>query len=425
MAEAERTLREGFTTGTTAAAAAATAVRVLLGAECPDRPDVPLPPGGRLAVPVARCGPADPPDAADLSAPATGATGASGVDSTDAAADSPEDVLFPPDAPWAAAEVVKDGGDDPDATHGAVIRARVRLAPGGPGGGVVVRGGAGVGRATLPGLPVAVGRPAINPAPLAQIVAAVREVFAAHGFRGAAEVVVEVDDGAAIARKTMNPRLGIVGGISILGTRGTVKPFSHEAWRATVRQGLDVALAAGCRGVGLSTGRRSERLLMDRRPAWPETAFAQMADFFAFSLSEAAARGFGEIAVSCFFGKLVKMAQGCEYTHAHAADIDFAALAAHFAAAGACGAAVAEVAGANTARQALQIALGPGMTGGAGAAGGDAGADAPTGASNPAFARLMEILARRALAAARGFAGPGPELSLHVFDFDGTPLYGG
>ena len=177
------------------------------------------------------------------------------------------------------AAVIKDGGDDPDATHGARLWAEVRLFPRKPGT-IEVEGGPGVGRVTLPGLPRQPGEAAINPAPLKQIQDAVAEAFALAGYPGGADVLVSVENGEKIAERTMNPRLGIVGGISILGTSGIVRPFSHEAWQASIAEALDVAQALELPTVCFSTGRRSERLLQACFPELSERCFIQIADFF-------------------------------------------------------------------------------------------------------------------------------------------------
>ena len=246
----------------------------------------------------------------------------------------------------AHASIRKDGGDDPDATSGALITVTVveNFAMTGQTGvtaaaatgmdaanspAVSIEGGPGVGRVTLPGLPVPVGEAAVNPTPRQQIAFAMR-----HGARvfgtgpcPPLRVIVSVPEGERLARQTFNPRLGIVGGISILGTQGTVRPYSHQAWKATIEQGLAVAAATGCRDMGLTTGRRSERLLMDKYPQMPQRSFIQVADFAAFSLKAAGAMPFDNLIWGCFFGKLVKLAQGHAYTHARHAELDMEELA--------------------------------------------------------------------------------------------------
>ena len=263
-------LREGFTTGSAVAAAAKAATIFLLQGERLDRVDIPLPPGGRLDVPI-------------------------------------DD--FHPVPLGMRTGVVKDGGDDPDVTHGARIQATVRLEPG-PAGQVRVEGGTGVGLVTRPGLPLAVGEAAINPAPRRQIAEAVREALDRAGYSGGARVTVSVPEGARIARRTMNPRLGIVGGVSILGSRGTVKPFSHAGYRASIRQALDVARATGSNTIAFATGRRSEELLMGVRPELPEHVFIQAADQFVFFIAGGRAAGIRPHFIRMFFRETGKDGPG-------------------------------------------------------------------------------------------------------------------
>ena len=370
-------LREGFTTGTAAAAAAKAAVLVLAGEPVPALVDTPLPQvgdtRGRLNVPVAR------------------------VEREGDAARGP----------IIRAVVVKDAGDDPDATHLAEIHAVVRLIPSAPGlpvgpePTVMVRGGRGVGRVTLPGLPVAPGGAAINPEPREQIETAVRE--AAQGLDRpvtALGVTIEVPEGEALARRTMNPRLGIVGGISILGRTGIVRPYSHDAFLASVEQGLDVARATGLDTVVLATGRKSERLWLEANPGFPELGVVQAADLFAEATRAAAGRGFQRIGWALFFGKLVKQAQGEPSTHAHEADLDFASLARLCADQGALPDMVRDVARANTARQALDLL-----------------------ALDPAKQAVAAELVRLAQGHARDFAGTDAEIFHAVFDFSDSRLY--
>src|SRR5690606_16010735 len=144
---------------------------------------------------------------------------------------------------WATAGVIKDAGDDPDVTHGALVLATVRF--GAPGSGVTFRAGEGVGTVTKPGLPLPVGEPAINPAPRAMITGAVSRLAAEHGAAGDVEVTIAIPGGAALAQRTWNPRLGIVGGLSILGTTGVVHPYSCSAWIASIHRGIDVCRANG------------------------------------------------------------------------------------------------------------------------------------------------------------------------------------
>ncbi len=362
----EGALREGFTTGTAAAAAAKAATLFLLELSVPDQLDTPLPTGIRLAVPVER-----------VAAENGGARGL----------------------------VVKDGGDDPDATHMAAIEALVRLTPDLPG--IRIDGGRGVGRVTLPGLPAPVGEAAINPAPRAQIAAAVQEALDATGYTGGAEVLIEVPEGERIARHTMNARLGILGGISILGTRGTVRPFSHESWAASVAQAMDVAKALGHTDIALSTGGRSERFLRAALPRLPEHCFAQAADFFAFACGQAAQKGFRRIVWGVFIGKLVKQAQGLPQTHAREAPLDLGFLAGRARAAGIPESLALLVKEANTARHAYDLLRG-----------------------QSALPRLLQGLCTQAAEHAASFAASSAESEggrrvlarCLLFDYDGTLL---
>ncbi|MDE6734899.1 MAG: cobalt-precorrin-5B (C(1))-methyltransferase CbiD [Desulfovibrio sp.] len=372
-----RPLREGFTTGTAATAAALAALSLLLQGSAPARVPTPLPPiaeGPRawLDVPVSACGAGPAPELA------------------------PRPGLCPAGAACAHARVRKDGGDDPDATNGALITASVFLQPGASAAHITLEGGPGVGRVTLPGLPVPVGESAINPGPRAQLRYALTHALSQLADEGPAlTVVISVPGGEELARHTLNPRLGIRGGISILGTQGTVRPYSHAAWRATVAQGLSVARATGCRAVCLSTGRRSEVLLMRRYPELPEQAFVQAADFARFSLSEAGRLPLERLVWGCFFGKLAKLAQGLEYTHAREAPLDMPALAALCAEAGAaCAPAVARCV---TAAHALELLL-----------------------ADPARDAALAAVGARAWATARRFAGRA--VTLHLFHTDGREL---
>jgi cobalt-precorrin-5B (C1)-methyltransferase len=358
---AGKRLREGFTTGSAAAAGAKAALFCLTGLGVSKEVEIPLPAGGRLTIPIER------------------------VETVGEAA---------------RATVRKDGGDDPDATHKAHIMSTVRLLPEGHHGDVFIEGGTGVGKVTRPGLPVPVGESAINPVPRRQITGAVSEGLKEADIRAAVSVVVEVENGEKIAKKTLNPRLGIIGGVSILGTRGTVKPFSNKAYKDTITMSMDVAKAEGLNAVVLTTGGRSERFLKERLPDLPETAFIQVADFFSFSFKEAAQRGFRHIFYSCFFGKLVKMAQGFPYTHARKSRIDFDRLASWSLLKGLGKEKARAVGGANTAREALSIIQ-----------------------EEACGEEIIRYVLEKALISARGFAGPLPHITYYLFDFGGRLLF--
>jgi cobalt-precorrin-5B (C1)-methyltransferase len=255
--------------------------------------------------------------------------------------------------------MVKDGGDDPDATHGALICAQVRHteAPG-----LTLEGGAGVGRVTLPGLGLPVGEAAINPVPREQIAANVRAALAAalpdepdylerHGL----EVVISVQEGERLAQKTLNPRLGIVGGISILGTSGKVYPYSTAAWRASVVKAVEMATYHSVERVVLATGARSEQYAMRLFPELPEVAFVEMSVFTGAALKTCVAQGVRSVVLVAMISRIVKTAQGRMVTHVAGNPVDFAFLAQVCREAGASDALVAAVAEANTARHFLEL----------------------------------------------------------------------
>lgn len=234
------------------------------------------------------------------------------------------------DASSAHAMVIKDAGDDPDCTDKAHLTADVRLLPGQPGV-VLLRGGFGVGTVTMPGLGLAVGGPAINPVPRRNIEENVRAVAQGLLDDQGIEVTISVPQGLDMAKKTLNARLGILGGISILGTTGIVKPYSTSAYRASVVQGVEVAAAIGRdRGhsvVVLTTGGRTEQFVMRERPELPSASFVQMGDFLRYALDTAVKQGLREVVIGGMVGKLTKIAQGETITHANRAEVDTGLLA--------------------------------------------------------------------------------------------------
>ncbi|MGK5733575.1 cobalt-precorrin-5B (C(1))-methyltransferase [Streptomyces sp. URMC 124] len=252
----------------------------------------------------------------------------------------------------AMAGIVKDAGDDPDVTHGALIRATVRILP--PGSGVVFRAGPGVGTVTRPGLPLDVGEPAINPVPRQMIRDHVAGVAARHGGTGDVEVEVSVDHGAEIARSTWNPRLGILGGISILGTTGIVVPYSCSAWIDSIRRGVDVARAAGRRHVAGCTGSTSEKVAVAVH-GLPEDALLDMGDFAGAVLKYVRRHPVDRLTVAGGFAKLSKLAAGHLDLHSGRSQVDkgfLAELARH---GGAGEELAAAVASANTGLEALRL----------------------------------------------------------------------
>jgi cobalt-precorrin-5B (C1)-methyltransferase len=305
-------LRRGWTTGTCATAAAKAACLLLRDGDAPGEVEVPLPRSDqRPSFAVERC---------EL------------------------------DGDAAVGVVVKDAGDDPDVTHGAHLTARVALRDA---AGLELRGGPGVGTVTKPGLGLDVGGPAINAGPRAQIAAAVAEVF----DTGEVGVVVEVSvpGGEKMARRTSNPRLGIVGGISILGTTGIVRPFSTAAWRASVGQAIDVMDAQGEGTLVLTTGGRSERAARRLAPELPEVCFVEVGDFTGYALKRAVALDFERCLFVGMAGKLSKLGAGVLMTHWTRSKVDPQFLAALTAEAGGDDDVVAAVSEANSARHAYEL----------------------------------------------------------------------
>jgi cobalt-precorrin-5B (C1)-methyltransferase len=254
------------------------------------------------------------------------------------------------DGESAIAVVVKDAGDDPDVTHGAHLTARVRLVarPG-----ITLRGGEGVGVVTRPGLGLEVGGPAINAGPRAQITAAVQEVFDLDEV--GVEVEISVPGGEKMGRRTSNPRLGILGGISILGTTGIVRPFSTAAWRASVGQAIDVMDAQGETTVVLTTGGRTEKAARRLLPELPEVCFVEVGDFTGYALKRATKLGFDRCVFVGMAGKLSKLAAGIMMTHWTRSKVDPMFLADLTREAGGDEALAAEVAQSNTARHAWEL----------------------------------------------------------------------
>jgi cobalt-precorrin-5B (C1)-methyltransferase len=301
-------LRTGWTTGTCASAAAKAAATLLRdGPPPPEWVEVGLPSGRRVTFAVEQA------------------------------------LLVEPAA--ARAVVVKDAGDDPDVTHGAHLTATVAWRDG---TGVELAGGEGVGTVTKPGLGLPVGGPAINPVPRAMITQAVTEVVGDRGVR----VVISVPDGERMARKTTNRRLGVLGGISILGTTGIVRPFSTASWRASVVQAVQVAAAQGERAVVLCTGGRTEKGAMALLPDLPEVCFIEVGDFTGAALRMAVERGVTRVVFVGMVGKLTKLASGVLMTHYTRSTVDTSLLGRITAE---CGGDPDPVDAANTARHAYEL----------------------------------------------------------------------
>jgi cobalt-precorrin-5B (C1)-methyltransferase len=310
-----RALRTGWTTGACATAAAKAAVTALVTGQVQHEVEIGLPPGRRVAFAVERC-------------------------TLTPAADPGE----------AEAVVVKDAGDDPDVTHGAHLTATVtwRTAPG-----LQLDGGDGVGTVTKPGLGLPVGGPAINETPRRMIGRAVGEVV--DLTRVGVHVVISVPGGQAMARKTTNARLGIVGGVSVLGTTGIVRPFSTASWRASVVQAVQVMAAQGERTLVLCTGGRTERAAMALLADLPPVCFVEVGDFTGAAVTAAVGHGLTDVVFIGMAGKLAKLAAGILMTHYTRSKVDLSLLAAVTAEAGGSGELVEAVRAANTGRHAYEL----------------------------------------------------------------------
>jgi cobalt-precorrin-5B (C1)-methyltransferase len=248
---------------------------------------------------------------------------------------------------------IKDGGDDPDATHGAEICSTVSFSENATK--IYIDGGKGVGRVTKPGLGLEIGKAAINPTPLQMLEQAIREVAGHQLENQGVDVVISVPNGEEIAKKTDNPRLGILGGISILGTTGLVLPYSTASFAASIRQGLDVATAMGADTVVLTTGGRSEDFVREIFKL-PDHCFIQMGDFAGYSIKQCANNtAIRQVIIAGFIGKLTKMAMGVKQTHVAGSHIDMEFMARLAAECEAPQNVIEEIRSANTARHVSEI----------------------------------------------------------------------
>ena len=312
-------LRHGWTTGACAAAAAKAAYAALVTGQFPDPVTITLPKGQQPAFALAMQEIGD------------------GV---------------------ATAGIVKDAGDDPDVTHGALVKVSVRRATAGTG--IRFEAGEGVGTVTKAGLPLAVGEPAINPAPRAMIEAAIAEVARESSSAADLVVTIAIPGGEAIARRTLNGRLGIVGGLSILGTTGIVVPYSCSAWIHSIHRGIDVARAAGHRHIAGATGSTSEAAVA-RLHGLPEEALIDMGDFVGGMLKYLRAHPVPRVTVAGGFAKISKLAQGLLDLHSRAGAVDLRFLAETAEAAGGQPGTIAAIAQAVSAAEALAISEGAGI----------------------------------------------------------------
>jgi len=313
-AESQARLRRGWTTGACASGAARAAFEALLTGAFPDPVPVALPKGLRPEFALA---------------------------------------TYEFGAGFARAGIVKDAGDDPDVTHGALVVATVRLAP--PGAGVSFKAGEGVGTVTRPGLPLPPGEPAINPAPRVMIRANLEEVAQKLGAAADAVVEISVPGGDKIAERTANGRLGIVGGLSILGTTGVVVPYSCAAWIHSIMSGVDVARAAGCAHIGAATGDASESAIRARY-GLPDHALVEMGDFAGGFLKYLRAHPVACVTIAGGPAKMTKLAEGKLDLHSKRGAVDLPALAARVSEAGGPAPLASAIAEANSALHAFDLA---------------------------------------------------------------------
>jgi len=313
-ANPKATLRSGWTTGACACAAAAASVRALLCGEFTEHVTIALPRG-----------------------------------------ETPTFVLSQHhcDGKVATAGVIKDAGDDPDVTHGAKIVVTVQRSSGGQG--ITFHAGDGVGTVTLPGLPLDVGEPAINPAPRKIIEDNIRAVAAEFSAPADFAITVAIPGGQELAEKTMNGRLGIRGGLSVLGTTGIVKPYSCSAWIHSIYSGIDVARATHTPHIAGATGKTSEAAVQALYDL-PETALIDMGDFAGGMLKHLRRHPVPRLTIAGGFAKIAKLGQGCMDLHSSRSQVDFQRLANLMSDLGASRAAVETANSANTALQVLDLA---------------------------------------------------------------------
>ncbi|MFQ6017684.1 MAG: cobalt-precorrin-5B (C(1))-methyltransferase [Kiloniellaceae bacterium] len=346
-------LRRGWTTGACATAATSAAYTAFLTGDFPDPVEITLPKGQRPAFALA--------------------CEARGPD-------------------YASAGIVKDAGDDPDVTHGALVVATVRR--GAAGSGVSFKAGKGVGTVTLPGLPLPVGEPAINPAPREMMRAAVAEVAERFGDSGDVEIEISMPDGADLAARTWNPRLGIVGGLSILGTTGVVIPYSCSAWISSIHQGIDVARAAKLEHVAGCTGSTSEAAVQALY-GLPVIAMLDMGDFAGGLLKYLRRHPLPKLTIGGGFGKISKLGAGHLDLHSGRSQVNLDWLADLVVGLGGEAATATAIRRANTANQALEIARQAGLP-------------------------LADAVAERARAAALGVLDGKTRIEVLIFDRRGT-----
>ena len=295
------------------------------------------------------------------------------------------------DGEAATAAVVKDAGDDPDVTHGCLVRATVR--PGPRGSGVTFHAGGGVGTVTRPGLQIPPGEAAINPVPRQMMREAIAEIAAATGCGDDVAITIAIPGGERLAEKTLNPRLGIVGGLSILGTTGVVVPYSCAAWIHSIHRGIDVARAAGLEHVAAATGSTSEQAVRTLY-GLPDMALLDMGDFVGGTLKYLRRHPIPRVTLAGGFAKLAKLGQGHLDLHSSRSTLDPGALADLARANGAPEALASDMKAANTGNQMLAASAATGFP-------------------------LADLVAREAALVASDAVGAGVKLEVLVVDRGG------
>jgi cobalt-precorrin-5B (C1)-methyltransferase len=365
MSKKKRSLRNGFTTGTAAAAATKGALHYLLSRKKPSVVNIPFLSTGAIDIAIQSC--------------------------------------KKEDAHTAVCTVIKDAGDDPDITHKAEIGARVSFLKNNASQTIDITGGQGIGIVTKPGLEIAPGEPAINPGPRKMIHQAITDSFLRFNQTGAVHVEIFIPNGEVLALKTLNARLGISGGLSILGTTGIEKPLSHESYIATIDASLSVAKASGCRQIVFTTGRRSERFVqhylehVNKRPM-PEEMVIQMGDFFTDAINLAKKKDFFDICVAVFFGKAIKMAMGALCTHAAKSSLSITTLSQWAEEITGDRIFSKKIQGSNTAREAFFYIL-------------------------EQYPVVIEFVGQKVMASAQNFAGSSIKIGCIIFDYEGRIVF--
>jgi cobalt-precorrin-5B (C1)-methyltransferase len=350
-------MRTGYTTGACATAATRAAMQTLLDGQAPTSVTITLPIGENVTFPVHRCE-----QHADGSI---------------------------------TASVIKDAGDDPDVTHGAELCSTVSWRET---SGIEIDGGVGVGRVTKPGLGLEIGASAINAVPRAMIMQNAQDLLKDRCGIYGVSIVISVPDGLERSQKTLNARLGIIGGLSILGTTGIVRPYSTAAYKASISKAVDVAIACGCQQhLVLTTGSRSEKFAR-RYVSLSDEAYIQMGEFTGHALRDCAGKSVPQVTLVGMIGKLSKIGDGRMQTHVAGAEVNLQKLAEVARSCGALEDVVEQVRQANTARHFQELMLAH---------------DLPM---------VFDVICERARKAAEAYIHGKVAVDVMMCDFDGTLL---